>query len=214
MKLRPSHSFSKECGFSVIETMIVMTLIIVLLAIAIPSVRGLGRSFRISGDTRAIAAQLNLARMRAAADYTHARVYMNLATNTYHLEIWNKSSSCWQTYEDSNACTQSTSPVTPLSSGNTFGYGSITSGPTAATSTIAQAPACTSGVAGPSPGTATSNTACIEFSSRTFPVDSTNKPVASDAFYIQNAEAYSAIAVSISGQPSEYRYNGSSWVQF
>jgi Tfp pilus assembly protein FimT len=201
-------------GFSMIELMIVVIVIIIIMAIAIPSVTGLARSFRIGGDTREIAAQLNLARLRAAANSTHARVYVNLSANTYHLEVWNKASTCWQTYEDSNACTQTTSPAFPLAPGDTFGFGSITTGPTAATSTPAQASACTAGVAGPSPGSATSNTACIEFNSRTYPVDSTNKVVASDAIYIQNAEGYQAIAVSVAGQPAQYRYNGSAWVQF
>jgi type II secretory pathway pseudopilin PulG len=199
-------------GFSMVELMLVVMGIIILSAIAIPSVTGLARSFRIGGDTREMAAQLNLARLRAAAGYTHARLYVNLSANTYHLEVWNKASACWQTYEDSNACTQTTSPVVPLAPGDTFGYGSIGTGPTGVSP--AQAPACIAGVAGPSPGGTTSNTACIEFSSRTYPVDSTNKVVASDAIYIQNAEGYQAIAVSLSGQPSQYRYNGSAWVQF
>jgi Tfp pilus assembly protein FimT len=202
----------RQLGFSMIELLLVVIGIIILIAIAIPSVTGLARSFRIGGDTREMAAQLNLARLRAAAGYTHARLYVNLNANTYHLEVWNKASTCWQTYEDSNACTQTTSSVVPLAPGNTFGYGSIATGPTGAAP--AQAPACTSGVAGPSPGSTTSNTACIEFNSRTYPVDTTNKVVASDAIYIQNAENYQAIAVSVSGLPAQYRYTGSSWVQF
>ena len=199
-------------GFSMIELLIVVICIMVLMAIAIPSVTGLARSFRIGGDTRQMAAQLNLARLRAAAGYTHARLYVNLSANTYHLEVWNKASACWQTYEDSNACTQTTSPVIPLAPGDTFGYGSIGTGPTGVAP--AQAAACISGVAGPSPGSTTSNTACIEFNSRTYPVDTTNKVVATDAIYIQNAEGSQAIAVSVSGQPAQYRYNGSAWVQF
>jgi type II secretory pathway pseudopilin PulG len=202
----------RQLGFSMIELMLVVTGIIILTAIAIPSVTGLARSFRIGGDTREVAALLNLARLRAAADYTHARLYVNLNANTYHLEVWNKASACWQTFEDSNACTQTTSPVVPLAPGDTFGFGSIGTGPTG--TAPAQAPACISGVAGPSPGSTTSNTACIEFNSRTYPVDTTNKVVASDAIYVKNAEGYSAIAVSLSGQPSQYRYNGSAWVQF
>jgi prepilin-type N-terminal cleavage/methylation domain-containing protein len=202
-------------GVSLVELSIVVAAIVILTAAAIPAVTSLLRGFTIGRDTRAIAGQLNLGRMRAASDYTHARVYVNLTANTYHLEIWNKTSACWQTEGDSNACTQTTSPVNSLSNGDTFGFGSITTGPTAATSSIAQAPACTSGVAGPSPGTTTANTACIEFNSRGYPLNSSNTIVASDAIYVtNNSKFFSAIAVPISGQPSEYRYSGSTWFQF
>ena len=202
-------------GFSIVELLIVVIIAILLSALAIPSVVSITRSARNNADARGISAALNLARMRAASDFTHARVYMDLSGNTFHLEIWNKASSCWQTDGDTNACTQATTPVTALASGDTFGFGPISAGPTAATSSIAQAPLCTAGVAGASPGSTTANTACIEFNSRSFPVDKTDTIVASDAAYItDNQKFYSAITVPISGQPASYRYNGASWAQF
>jgi hypothetical protein len=158
--------------------------------------------------------------MRAASDYTHARVYVNLNGNTFQLQVWNKTNACWVTPSDpTSTCITYTASapsgtVVNLSQGDTFGFGSITTGPTAATSTTAQAPACTKGVAGASPGSTITGTACIEFNSRTYPVNSSNTIVASDAIYLKNAEGYSAIAVSISGQPADYKYSGSAWVQF
>jgi prepilin-type N-terminal cleavage/methylation domain-containing protein len=211
---RPSTN-QRQLGFSLVEMMVVVSIIVILTAISIPSVMTITRNYRISGDARSISAALNLARMRAASDFTHARVYLNLSGNTYHLEVWNKASGCWQTDGDSNACTQTTSPVTPLAQNDAFGFGSLTTGPTAATSAIAQAPACTSGVAGASAGSNIASTACIEFNSRTYPVNSTNTIVASDAIYItNNLQLYSAIAVSISGQPTAYSYGGSAWSPF
>jgi Tfp pilus assembly protein FimT len=202
----------RQRGVTLVELSIVVVAGIVLTAASIPSLTSLTQSFRIMSDTRAIAAQINLARMRAAADYTHARVYVNLTGSTYHLEIWNKASTCWQTINDTNACTQASSPVIPMANGDSFGFGSITTGPTGAT---AQAPACIAGVAGPSPGTTTANTACVEFNSRGYPVNSSNTIVASDAIYLANGtKFYNAIAVAISGQPGSYRYTGSAWSQF
>jgi hypothetical protein len=131
------------------------------------------------------------------------------------VETWNKASSCWQTDGDTDACTQASNPVISLDTGDTLGFGSISAGPTAATSSMAQAPLCTAGVAGASAGATTSNTACIEFNSRSFPVNSANNIVASDAIYITNTLKYfAAIAVSISGQSASYRYNGSTWAQY
>jgi len=205
----------RELGHSVVELLIVVIVALILSAMAIPSVVSITRSARNNADARGLSAALNLARMRAAADFNHTRIYMNLTKNTYHVEIWNKASACWQTDGDTNACTAASSPVTALATGDTFGFGSLTTGPTAATSSIAQPPLCTAGVAGASPGATTANTACIEFNSRCFPVDKTNTIVASDAAYItDNQKFFSAITVPISGQPASYRYNGSSWGQF
>jgi prepilin-type N-terminal cleavage/methylation domain-containing protein len=205
----------RQLGFSVVELMIVVLVLGVLLAIAVSSVSSISRIYRIAGDGRGIAAELNVARMRSAADFTHARVYMDLTGNTFHLEVWNKGSACWKTDGDANACTQTTSPVIALSQGDAFGFGSITTGPTAATGAPAQAPACTVGVAGGAAGANIANTACIEVNSSGFPVDSANKIVASDAIYLTtNQKLYSAVAVSISGQPTAYSYGGSAWTSF
>jgi prepilin-type N-terminal cleavage/methylation domain-containing protein len=202
-------------GFSLVELLVVCIIVLVLASIAVPNVVSIMRNARNSGDARSISAALNLARMRAAANFTHARVYMDLTGNTFHVESWNKSGACWQTEGDSSSCTAGTSPVTALGTGDTFGYGTITAGPTAATNVIAQAPGCTPGVAGAAAGTAVSNTACIEFNSRGFPVNSTNGIVASDAAYITNNQKYYyAIAVPIAGQPAGYSYGGSAWTQF
>ena len=205
----------RQLGFSLIELMVVVLVLSVLLAIAISSIASITRIYRIAGDGRGITAELVVARMRAAADFTHARVYVDLSGNTFHLEVWNKASGCWKTDGDANACTQTSSPVTPLAQGDTFGFGSITTGPTAAAGAAAQAPACTAGVAGAAAGANIANTACIEINSRGYPVDSTNKIVASDAIYLtNNQKLYSAIAVSISGQPTAYSYSGSMWAPF
>jgi prepilin-type N-terminal cleavage/methylation domain-containing protein len=213
---RRANANQHERGFSLVELMIVVIVSVILASIAIPNFVSISRSARNTGDARAISGALNLARMRSAANFTHARVYMDLNGNTFHVEMWYKGGACWQTDgEAATSCTSSTSPVTALNTGDTFGFGSISAGPTAATSTIAQAPLCTAGVAGAAAGATTSNTACIEFNSRSFPVKSDGSIVASDAIYItNNSKYYSAVAVSISGQPAAYLYTGAAWAQF
>lgn len=211
----PGTTNRSQGGFSLIELMVVVLITIIITGMAVTSIPRISNNFRISSDTRNISAQLSQARMVAAAQFTHARVYMKLDSNSYRLEVWNKTNSCWQTYGDTNNCTQATSPITPLAWGDTFGFGSITAGPTAATTTIAQAPKCTPGVAGAAAGTAINNTACIEFNSRSYPVDSTNTLVASDAIYLgNNSTTYSGVAVSIIGQPTAYRYSGTGWFTY
>lgn len=198
-----------------IELLVVVAVLLIVVGFAVPSTRTIVRTYRISGDARSIAAALDLARMRGAADFSHARAYLDLNANTFHVEVWNKAGGCWQTDGDTNACTQATSPVTLLSQGDTFGFGAIATGPTAATSNIAQAPVCKAGVAGATPGADIAHTACIEFDSRGFAVDSTNTIVASDAIYITNGgNSCFAVTAPIVGQPTAYSYNGSAWALF
>jgi prepilin-type N-terminal cleavage/methylation domain-containing protein len=211
---------SRAKGFSLIELMIVAGVLTLLMALAVPRVLSISQGYAVSGDARTISAQLDLARMRASANYSHARLYANLSTNTFHVEMWNKAGGtggCWQTFGDNNACTQASSPVTSLAAGDTFGFGTISTSPTTATNPIAQAAACQAGSANnPGGGSAVANTACIEFSSRGFPVDNTGAVVANDAVYVRAGQSNNcaAVVVPVAGQPAMYGYSGSSWTSY
>ena len=215
--MRQTVTDKRQCGVSMIEILVGVAILMTLLGFAAPSVTTVMRTYQISGDARSISVALNMARMRAGADYSHARAYINLSTNTFRVEVWNKVGGCWQTDGGSNDCPQTTSPVTSLGQGDIFGFGTLTAGPTAATAAIAQAPICETGVAGAAPGANIANTACIEFNSRGYPVDSTNTLVASDAIYIRNSNSQTfcfAVAVPIAGQPAMYSYSGAAWAPF
>src|SRR5215469_11701051 len=161
----------KESGFSSVELMIVMLVSLVAAAIVIPGYASITRYLHIAGDVRDLNGMVAQAKMRAAQDFTHARVHANLSANTYALEYWDKAANagqgCWKTDGDSvNQCTAPTSPVQTLSSGVQFGFASASAGGLNPQSPIAQAPTCSTGVAGGTWGSSIANTACIEFSSR------------------------------------------------
>lgn len=201
-----------QSGFTAIETLIILLLLSIVLSFAIPSVSTISQNLRMSGDARSIAQLVDRARISAVADFTHSRVYLDLKKNTFHLEVWDKTAGCWKTDGDSHPCTQATSPVTPLSQGDTFGFGSLAVGPTAATGIPAEPPNCTTGAAGAGAGPSILLTACVEINSRGYPVDSTNTIAAGDAIYLTNNQSeYTAVAVSITGQPSGYKFSGASW---
>jgi Tfp pilus assembly protein FimT len=195
----------RQAGFSTLEMLVVVAMSIVITAIAVPSYLNTASYLRITGDLRALNGITAQAKMRAAADFTHARAYVNLANRTYHLEIWNKAGNggngCWQTDGDTaNACTAASSPVLNLSQGVTFGFGSLTTGPTPGQTTISQAALCPVGATNqPGAGATTSNTACIEFNSRGTPVDNTGAPFPKGAFYITNTAVVDGITASSTG---------------
>jgi Tfp pilus assembly major pilin PilA len=183
--MRKTVKNKRQAGFSTLEMLIVVAMSVTITAIAVP------QYLRTTA----------LAKMRAAASFTHARTYVDLTANTYHLEVWNKAGNagagCWQTDGDTaNACSVGTSPVFNLAQGDTFGAGGLTSGPTLAQQPIPAQTACQAILGGT--GTIAS-TQCIVFNSRGIPIDSTGSPVATGAFYLTNQTVVDAVTVSGTG---------------
>ncbi len=196
------RTMKRQGGFSTLEMLVVVMMSLIVSAIAIPNFTNVANYLRAAGDLRSLDGITVQAKMRAAADFTHARAYIDLAGNTYHLELWNQTNNCWQTDGDKyNNCTAANSPVIALSQGVTFGTGGIGVGPTPGTTTTSEAPLCIKKAAGNAGGTGGTfpNTACIEFNSRGIPVDSTNAPVATGAFYLGNQNTVDAITVNATG---------------
>lgn len=199
-------------GYSTLEMLVVVAMSLIITAIAIPSYTNIVKFVRIAGDLRNINGIAAQAKMRAAANFTRSRLYVDLAANTYHLEIWSKSGAgCWQTDGDTkNPCTVASSPVFNLSQGDVFGFGALTSGPTPGQAAIAQATPCRNAV-----GANIANTACIVFNSRGIPINSnptTPTPIATDAIYITNGNVVDGVTVSATGFIQAWSTNaGSSW---
>jgi Tfp pilus assembly protein FimT len=190
-------------GFTILEVVVVMAIAIITAAMAIPGYTSINRYLRIAGDARDINGAVALAKMRAAQDFTHARVYVDLAANTFHVERWDRTAGCWKTDLDSVIrCTDyAASPVQRLSLGVTFGVGTAGAPPTNTQSAIGQAPACGTGAAVSGTAySATGNTACIEFNSRgtqvnpsTLTADNTN------ALYITDGNSVFGVTVNAGG---------------
>src|ERR1700758_551631 len=105
MKRTKQTGASSERGFSTLELTVVMFMSLVMAAIAVPSYIRVASYLRSMGDLRSLNGTTAQAKMRAAANFTHARIYMDLANNNFHLELWNKAGNCWQTDGDTaNAC--------------------------------------------------------------------------------------------------------------
>src|SRR5712692_1729070 len=66
-------------GFTLVELLIGFIIIFGVPAMAIPAYLSITRNLRSNGDARDINGEVALAKMRAAADFTQARFYADLA---------------------------------------------------------------------------------------------------------------------------------------
>lgn len=174
-----------------VELLIVAIIVGIVAAIAIPMALTAVNNERVLGSARSLNDEFALAKMRGAAKFTLARVYANLSAQTFHLEYWEKpnatcTAGCWV----NEGGTQT------LSSGVTFGDGSLSTPPPNSQTTIGQAPECLANDM-TSPIT---NTACIVFNSRGIPIDSTQAPTTEDALYVTDGKSLVfGITVSATG---------------
>jgi Tfp pilus assembly protein FimT len=173
-----------ERGFSIIDILMVVALIGIIATIAVPVTGSAVSGQRFNNDSQALTNLVGLAKMRASAAYTRARVRANLVARTFALERWDKTTNAWVT-EGS---------VTPLSLGVTFGFGTVATAPPNTQTTIGFSAACRVGLTA---ATATiGNTACIVFNSRGLPVDGAGLPVGGHALYLTDGRAVAGTTVT------------------
>jgi prepilin-type N-terminal cleavage/methylation domain-containing protein len=186
--LRPMKRRTKQGGWTLLEISVTLLILSVLSAMAIPQFMMFRKDARTFGDARDLADMVLLAKMRAASNYTRARIYADTSAQSYHIETWNR------TLHGGSGGWQAEGVTIPLSTGNSFGFRSLSSPPTGTQTSIGLAPACTDDSAG-----TISNTSCIVFNSRGIPVDSTGAPYAQDAFYITDGSSCYAGTVLATG---------------
>jgi Tfp pilus assembly protein FimT len=171
-------------------------------AIAVPFTSNTFAMARLGGDARTIVNAVSLAKMRAAAKFTLARVYVDLAARTHRIEFLQTGvTPVWVPDGGSTA----------LSLNDTFGFDPAMAPPPNTQVAIAQAPACTTGA-----GAAIAGTACVVFNSRGIPVDSVGAPTGVNAIYITDGSGIYGITLSASGQIRLWRsqFTGAPvWVQ-
>ena len=181
---RDNRSILKSDGLSILEIVVVVALIGVISAIAVPMFGNAIASFRLSGDARSVSNAAAVAKMRAASDFSRARIYIDLTANTHHIERWNKAASAWQIEGG----------VTMLSTGVSFSFAPVTVPPPNTQATIGQASQCLDDMNSP-----IANTACIMFNSRGVPIDASLAPTGADALYLTDGTAVYGVTVAATG---------------
>jgi Tfp pilus assembly protein FimT len=156
-------------GYSLIEILGVVGLIGIVSAIALPmSSRAVG-GLRLRGDGRAVSNMVALAKMRAASSFSRARLFADLSSNSFFLQTWDKDAGDWATEGG----------AVLLSSGVSFGVGTLSTAPPNTQGTLGQSPACRD-----KDGVVIANTACVVFNSRGIPIDNAGAPTAANALYV------------------------------
>ena len=186
MGLATSRSFRSQDGFSLIDSLVVVAIVGLVAAIALPSTTSMMSGYKIKGNAQALNNMVGLAKMRAAARFSRARVYADFGARTFRLQVWNKTTSQWT--DDSG--------VQTLADGVTFGFTGITQPPPNSQAAIGQSPACTDDAGGD-----IGNTACITFNSRGMPVTNTQPPAGAvtgnSGLYVTDGSAVYGTTVSM-----------------
>jgi prepilin-type N-terminal cleavage/methylation domain-containing protein len=182
-------------GFSLVEVLMTTVIIIVLAAIGIPTLMSMVRGLRTAGDARDLNGLIIQAKMRAASNFARTRVYADLSANTFRIETQPSGTTGWTT-DCPSGCNQS------LSSGVSFGYGSLSSPPANTQATLGQATACQD-----STNNAIANTACIIFNSRGIPITPGTgpTPTGEDAIYVTDGKSVTGVTVSGTGLSRVWR---------
>jgi len=174
-----------RAGFSLVEMLLVTAVIGIVAAIAVPQTSSTMRAFRLKGDAQAVNNMVALAKMRAAARFSRSRVYVDLAANSYSLQVWDKTAANWVTEGGTSGTSQ----------GVRFGFGTLATPPPSSQNAIGQSPACRDAA-----GAAIANTACVTFNSRGMPVDNSLPPgggvVGNSALYVTDGSTVYATTIT------------------
>jgi prepilin-type N-terminal cleavage/methylation domain-containing protein len=176
--MRPLHS---NRGYSLVEIMAAMAVLAVLAGFAVPMVASSTSGVKLRDHANAMADLIGLAKLRATAEFSRARLYVDLGAESYVIQVWNTAAGDWVNEQ---------APV-DLPVGVSFGWGKLDEPPPNTQDELKFAAACVD-----KKGDAIDKTACIMFNSRGIPIDKDNSPIGGNAFYLTDGTGVRGITVT------------------
>ncbi len=201
---RPAHfdcdSASRQRGFSLIELAVVVSIILVIAAISLPSLLNSSRPMRLRNDAHALASLVTMARMRAATEFAHVEISCITTATPAYCQL--------QSYGFNGTMWKPEAQKIYLSTGVSFGIP-----PTINTNVKNQSVAYQGDSLENTPSVTTNP--IILFNSRGLPIDptgATTDPTYDYALYLKDTtNNYYAVSVNQTGHPSLYRWTRPRW---
>lgn len=172
-----------ERGYSLIELMMGLGIIAVIAGFVIPITDASLRGSRLRGDAAIIRNLVGVAKMRASAQFTRARLRADFGPRTYVLQIWDKTANAW--VDDGG--------VNQLSTGVNFGFAALDAPPPNTQVMIQQSPECSNDLTA---AQLVADTACVTFNSRGLPVDADGVLYPRHAIYVTGSDAVFATTIT------------------
>jgi prepilin-type N-terminal cleavage/methylation domain-containing protein len=172
----------QQNGFTLTELLVVVGLIGVLGAVTLPMIGTSLASDGLKADAQALSSLVGLAKIRASAGFTRARVRAHLGDGTFMLERWDRTAGAWVVEGGLRSSYRTVS----------FGFAGLPTPPPNTQAAIAMSPECRIGL-----GTGTiGNTACIVFNSRGLPIDGDGAIFGGHAIYLTDGGIVYGVTVT------------------
>jgi hypothetical protein len=146
-------------------------------------------TMRLAGVARSVSNATAATKVRSAAKFTRARLYIDLSGKSFHMEILDTS-----VLPPALPHWTVDGGTTYLPTSVSFGFGAVLTPPPNTQAVIGQAAMCTTDA-----GVNIGNTACIMFNSRGIPIKNDLNPQDQDALYVTDGTNVYGITVLATG---------------